>query len=242
MYKYAIYYNFCIFLYIFLRLIYKIRYNLSKKGGKAVSQTLRERIQYVRKHFKFKSRNDMSVALGIDALRLQNLENGRSKNLLINEALLFKTILKVNPWWLMSGQGCMMLAEENKIETLYTESEFKIKLLGGTQEKSHISLDKLLLPDFKGTAQELCAMRILDDSMSPSFNEGDYAIIGASTTIDTAGVYLFLIGEKFALNRVAIRADRMLEISYDNASYKSYCANQNDIEILGKVILGISHK
>ena len=76
-----------------------------------MSQTLRERIQYVRKHFKFKSRNDMSVALGIDALRLQNLENGRSKNLLINEALLFKTILKVNPWWLMSGQGCMMLAE-----------------------------------------------------------------------------------------------------------------------------------
>ncbi len=75
----------------------------------------------------------MGETLGIDALRLQNLEVGRAKTLLIEEAILFKTVLKINPWWIMSGQGRMLLSDENELETLYTNAEYKIKIISSDQ-------------------------------------------------------------------------------------------------------------
>lgn len=78
---------------------------------------LKERLEYVRKTFKFKSRNEMASTLGIENLRMQNLENGRSKHLFVEEAMLFQAVLKINPWWIMSGHGNMLLSDDKKMKS-----------------------------------------------------------------------------------------------------------------------------
>lgn len=203
---------------------------------------LKERLQYVRKTFKFKSRNEMASTLGIENLRMQNLENGRSKHLFVEEAMLFQAVLKINPWWIMSGHGNMLLSDDKKNEILYTEAETKIKLLFPVDGRTHIVVDKLLLSGVNSTPAELRAMTITDDSMSPSFNIGDFALIDTSKKLSLSGLYAILIGDKFAINRISVRADNQVEISYDNPSYKPYCTNKDDIDILGKIILSVSRK
>ena len=215
--------------------------SIPDKGDKMPTE-LKKRIEYVRKHFKFKSRNEMAATLGIDNLRMQNLENGRCKNLLIEEALLFKTVLKINPWWMMSGQEQMMLASEKKIETLYTDGELKIKLISPVEGKTHVCLDTAFMPEHTITASHLRALRMHGDSMNPTLNDGDYAIVHLESELINSGIYVLLIDSQFSINRIALRVDHSIEISYDNPSYKSYCVNKNDIKIYGKVILTLSNK
>lgn len=185
----------------------------------------------------------MGETLGIDALRLQNLEVGRAKTLLIEEAILFKTVLKINPWWIMSGQGTMLLSDENELETLYTNAEYKIKIISSDQlEKKYFCLDKACLPEFNDHSSQLRAIKILGDGMSPSLNEGDYVVVNANKKLGTNGIYAYLVEEKFEINRIAVRTGQSVEISYDNPAYKSYSVHKNDIDILGKVILVVSRR
>lgn len=208
-----------------------------------MTETLKERIKYIRIYFKFKSRNDMAETLGIESLRLQNLEVGRAKTLLIEEAILFKTVLKINPWWVMSGQGTMLLSDESELETLYTNTEYKIKVISPDElEKKYFCLDKACLSEFEEHSSQLRALKILGDGMSPSLNEGDYVIVNANKKLGTNGIYAYLNEEKFEINRIAVRTGQTIEISYDNPAYKSYSVHKNDIDILGKVILVIARR
>jgi len=207
-----------------------------------LTSTLQERLQTIQNYFKFKSKNEMADTLGIDRTRMTNFANNRCKNLQVDETIRFKTILKIDPWWLISGEGKMLLSETKTVETVYTENEFKVKLVYPSEGKEYITVDKALLPDFVKNASNLRMLKIKGDSMSPTINDGDMAFIYIGETIKNSGLYASIHGDNAVITRITLMTDNLVQISYDNPSYPSHSVNKNNLEILGKVVLLVTHK
>lgn len=199
--------------------------------------TLGDRIKAVRARFGFLTQQKLSEELGIDSQRIQNLESGRVKHLDVDEGARFESILKVNPWWLFSGKGMMLLSEENAVSTLYLENELQIKLLPGTTEKSCACLDKFFLPNLTTAAHNLRAIRMIGDSMVPTLNNGDCIIIDTSTKAAIDGLYVIMVEEEFSIKRLSFTLDGSIEMISDNTAYKTRTCKRDAIEIIGMAIL-----
>lgn len=201
--------------------------------------TLGERIKEVRKRFNFDTQKKLSKELGFDedSQLIQNLESGRTKNLDVEVAIRFEVILKVNPWWLMSGQGEMLLSDGNSIGTLYLDSEFQIKLLPGTTDKSRVCLDKYFLQNLSIASHNLRAIRMIGDSMSPTLNNGDCIIIDTTEKAAIDGLYAIMVEEEFSIKRLSFTLDGSIEMISDNTAYKMRTCKRDAIEIIGMAIL-----
>lgn len=100
--------------------------------------------------------------LGISQSTYANIEKGNKSNLTLGQALLLHERLKINPNWLLLGQGERYLKEEPVPQAPIVEEEkipyqMKVKKTKGSQAERNVSEEvrrikeflKLKFPDFE---------------------------------------------------------------------------------------------
>ncbi len=150
-------------------------------------ELLSDRIRQVRIHFKIKNQKELGELLEITPQKIADLESGRVLNIKVEEAMQFESFLKVNPWWLMSGQGQMLQftqpfyvdqqsiifhSELEKIEKLamacvpYGEEEIinalevlKIKLFDMVRDNTFVNVSEKSVNDTLSFASKLRLIR-----------------------------------------------------------------------------------
>lgn len=203
---------------------------------------LKDRIQAVRKHFNLPRQSDLSTIIKVSVQRLRELESGRSVSLRVEEAIAFEVNFKVSAWWLMSGQGKMLLSEDGSCSNLYLDREYQINLLPGAVEHSSISIDKHFFFDKKKTQFDYKVVQVVGDSMQPTLNNGDFVIADMTkkSSLDS-GLYVIVLGMDFYVKRLQFMRDNSIKIISDNGTYETEIIQKQDIEIVGMVVLKIQN-
>lgn len=203
---------------------------------------LKDRIRQVRLYFNIKNQKELAELLDVQAQKIADLESGRVSNIKVEEAIKFEVILKVNPWWLMSGQGEMLIKNSKIIQAQYAEKQICVKLLLPTlNNQIDIILDQTFLSNYIKSSSVLRALQIIGDSMSPTLNNGDFAIIDITKNAPLDGLYAIMQEEEIFIKRLNFLLDDTVQIMSDNPIYKTKTYPKNSINILGLVILQIKN-
>jgi len=91
----------------------------------------------------------------------------------------------------------------------------------------------------KGGPHNMSVMRIEGDSMYPTLQPGDIALInhGVTSVSSTGGIYAIAINNEIVLRRIAVSIPHgNLRMISDNKAYPDFVAQANQVSINGKVI------
>ncbi len=83
-------------------------------------------------------------------------------------------------------------------------------------------------------------MKIIDDTMAPTIKKGDIAVIQPLGVKKEDGVYLINRKGKEQIRRLQALYGGKIALLCDNKGYETEYANEQDVEIIGKVLQKIS--
>lgn len=108
------------------------------------------------------------------------------------------------------------------------------RIMGKEKEESSPLVINLNLPQGSQT------IRITTDTMSPTLQKGEIAVIQPQSSKNEDGVYLIEKEGREQIRRLQTLSDRKIALLYDNKVYETEYADIKDIKIIGKVIQKIS--
>lgn len=182
--------------------------------------------------------------------KIADIESAKQK-VPIELAEKLEDIFHINPWWLLTGKGEMLLKENNLVAT---NNNYNIDLLNvraGAGEGIYnyvietidtISLDKSFFRTPINTSK-VKGIQVDGDSMEPTLRDGDYVLIDENTTFGVNGIYAIQFGGQILIKRLQFKMDGAVLIISDNNKYQSETfnplENQLPFQVLGIKVLSI---
>lgn len=206
--------------------------------------TLKGRLKHLRTQVFKKTQSEIADMLGITLSRFRNLEIGITKNIPIEDVTRFEVALKVNPWWLISGRGKMMLGDTTDYftNTIVFNEDFRVQRID--EENSWITIGKALLSSHHTNLEErnIRAFRLVGDSMHPTLASGDYVLLNTRFERNNNGLYVIKLGKDLQLVRLTYFQNKTVTISFDNVAYKEQIITEKQrLIIVGAVFLMIKN-
>lgn len=189
------------------------------------------------------SKTDLWKGCGVSSSTVSTWFNGRNQNINGGNLLKAANVLGVHPLWLANGQGDMRAANQ-------PESHLYIPSLNPIDQSQTIFELKInqswLFKQFgKTVTDSFSHINILDDTMSPHLNPGDYVLIDTSTSsYNTDGLYAVRISKKFYIRRIQHQDDGKLLMKCDNSAYENQTLDkdQSAKTIVGKALWSWNQK
>ena len=182
--------------------------------------------------------------------KIADIESAKQK-VPIELAEKLEDIFHINPWWLLTGKGEMLLKENNLVAT---NNNYNIDLLNvraGAGEGIYnyvietidtISLDKSFFRTPINTSK-VKGIQVDGDSMEPTLKDGDYVLIDENINFGTNGIYAIQYGGQILIKRLQFKIDGTILILSDNDKYEKETFNPNEnqlpFQVLGIKILSI---
>ena len=183
--------------------------------------------------------------------KIADIETGKQK-VPIELAEKLEDIFHINPWWLLTGKGQMLLKENNLV--ISNDNNYNIDLLSvraGAGEGIYnyvietvdtISLDKNFFRTPINT-NKVKGIQVDGDSMEPTLRDGDYVLIDETTTFGVNGIYAIQLGGQILIKRLQFKMDGTVLIISDNSKYQSETfnpiENQLPFQVLGLKVLSV---
>ena len=182
--------------------------------------------------------------------KIADIESAKQK-VPIELAEKLEDIFHINPWWLLTGKGEMLLKENNLVAS---NNNYNIDLLNvraGAGEGIYnyvietidtISLDKSFFRTPINTSK-VKGIQVDGDSMEPTLKDGDYVLIDENINFGTNGIYAIQYGGQILIKRLQFKIDGTILILSDNDKYEKETFNPNEnqlpFQVLGIKILSI---
>ena len=182
--------------------------------------------------------------------KIADIESAKQK-VPIELAEKLEDIFHINPWWLLTGKGEMLLKENNLVAT---NNNYNIDLLNvraGAGEGIYnyvietidtISLDKSFFRTPINTSK-VKGIQVDGDSMEPTLKDGDYVLIDENINFGTNGIYAIQYGGQILIKRLQFKMDGTILILSDNDKYEKETFNPNEnqlpFQVLGIRVLSI---
>lgn len=183
--------------------------------------------------------------------KIADIETGKQK-VPIELAEKLEDIFHINPWWLLTGKGQMLLKENNLV--ISNDNNYNIDLLSvraGAGEGIYnyvietvdtLSLDKSFFRTPINTSK-VKGIQVDGDSMEPTLRDGDYVLIDENITFGVNGIYAIQLGGQILIKRLQFKMDGTVLIISDNSKYQSETfnpiENQLPFQVLGLKVLSI---
>lgn len=183
--------------------------------------------------------------------KIADIESGKQK-IPVEFAEKLEEIFHINPWWLLTGKGEMLLKENNLVSV--NHNNYNIDLLNvraGAGEGIYnyvietvdtISLDKNLFRTPINT-NKVKGIQVDGDSMEPTLKSGDYVLVDENITFGTNGIYAIQYGGQILIKRLQFKMDGTIIIISDNEKYEKEIfnptENQLPFQVLGIKVLSI---
>ena len=183
--------------------------------------------------------------------KIADIESAKQK-VPIELAEKLEEIFHINPWWLFTGKGEMLLKENNLV--ISNDNNYNIDLLSvraGAGEGIYnyvietidtISLDKSFFRTPINT-NKIKGIQVDGDSMEPTLRDGDYVLIDENTTFGVNGVYAIQLGGQILIKRLQFKMDGTVLIISDNTKYQNETFNPSEnqlpFQVLGLKVLSI---
>ena len=133
--------------------------------------------------------------------------------------------------WLAVG-GERVVSEET---SLYSVAHYETAGDGDVQ----IGVDLEWAAQLAETPDLLVSQVVADDAMQPLLKEGDLVIVDISRKGDEAGVYLFLLDERWVPRRVEPLLNGSIQVSGDNPAFSEQVLSVEEfagLKVLGRVV------
>lgn len=204
-----------------------------------------DRVKEIRAKFNLKQL-DLAKELGLTQDKISKIEQNKHKvSVEISNILSQKWL--INPWWLLSGQGEMLLSENKSLENkdnVLIKKYSNINASAGdgvenySEETEDISLSISFLKSFNiHKFKNLEIITAHGDSMQPTIMNKDYLLIDRShQAIIDGHIYIFRYENEVFVKKL-IKLDSGLKAISENKEYEPRIIK--DVEILGKVLLSL---
>ncbi len=200
----------------------------------------------------------LAKAVGISQQAVMELESGRAKG--TKHTAKFARALGQDPLWLETGEGRMREAAKarRQVRNEFAESVpelanyerlpvFDLKtvtgrdpLSDGAQAASYAMFRSAWLRNLTTTPfSQLAVVQMSGDSMEPTLNHGDQALVDTTqTNLRREGLYVLRLEDILMIRRVTMHpATRRVTIGSDNARYKPYeDLDPDGLDALGRLI------
>lgn len=217
-----------------------------------------QRIKELRKKFDL---TQQLLADGIGANNKQTIsdvEKGKQKSLNDDQVRIILDKYGVSKAWLILGQGEMFESAktlESTTTAIDTEKFISVPIVSAkasgspvgeihydVEIKGEVSIAKMLFKTMPNI-NNIQAIEVIGNSMSPRINPGDYVIVDKKDNFDHDGVYVLQFDSMLLVKRLQVTT-RGIKIISDNRSYDEDVYDPNDdqrmMHIVGKVILVIN--
>lgn len=189
------------------------------------------------------SKTDLWKGCGVSSSTVSTWFNGRNQNINGGNLLKAANVLGVHPLWLANGQGDMCSTNQSENNLLIPS----LNPLDQSQTIFELKINQSwLLKQFgKTTIDSFSHLNIVDDTMSPQLNPGDYVLIDTSASSYNAdGLYAVRISKKIYIRRIQHQGGGNLLIKCDNSVYENQTLNKDhsDKTIVGKAIWSWNQK
>jgi phage repressor protein C with HTH and peptisase S24 domain len=185
---------------------------------------------------------DVAAALGISQMNFATMK--KRNRIPFNELLDFCAKRSISINWLLYGQSPESLVEAtNKYYMVKYFSDINASAGGGSDAEIE-EIEELEIPEqfvfMLGGEKELKnieAINVSGDSMEPTFSYNDIVFINrAKTDINRGGIFTIRTEAGLFIKRVQKRLDGKLDVISDNAVYNTQTLDQNEIEVIGRVV------
>jgi len=187
---------------------------------------------------------DIASALELTSVNFATMKKRNSVP--FSNILDFCALKKISINWLLYGQDPSSLVDSTDRYWIKYFPTVSVSAGGGAYEAED-SFEKLDLPDFfvniiggEDNLKNVEAINVTGDSMEPTLNNGNIIFIDRTKNdASRDGIYAFVNENGLFVKRIQKRVDGALDIISDNKEYPMQKANNNDINILGKVVSSI---
>jgi hypothetical protein len=190
-----------------------------------------ERLKKVREHLKFSTQSGFSLDMGWRKTRVQDVESGKVKGLSSEEAQAIQKKYGINGWWLLTGEGDMLL--DGPIA-----NAFHIKNYEDKSEES-LPFPARVIGQFT-QSKDLLYYRVSTDIMSPTFNISDILIFDTDISKMSDGVFIIEVDGCITCRRLQFLIHKEVRIFQDNKNYEPMTTRLEAIKVIGRVIMRFS--
>lgn len=216
-----------------------------------------KRIKEVRKYHNYTQEEFAHVIGANNKQTVSDLENGKQKALKDDQIQALIDKFRINKTWLLLGEGGMFVPFRTKeySNTIEPTEFFNVPIISAkasgspvgeihydVASKGELSIAKMLFRTVPNV-DNIQAIEVIGNSMSPRINPGDYVIIDKADSFNQDGVYVLQFDSMLLVKRLQVTT-RGIKIISDNRSYDDDMYDPEDdqrmMHIIGKVILVIN--
>ena len=194
--------------------------------------------------FKPKKVFDKDVAKVLDISQMNFATMKKRNKIPFTELLDFCAKKSISINWLLYGQSPESLVEAtNKFYMVKYFNDINASAGGGSDVEFE-EIEELEIPEqfvfMLGGERELKnieAINVSGDSMEPTFSYNDIVFINRSKTdLNRGGIFTIRTEAGLFIKRVQTRLDGKVDIISDNSVYTIQTLQQNEIEVVGRVV------
>lgn len=216
-----------------------------------------KRIKEVRKYHNYTQEEFAHVIGANNKQTVSDLENGKQKALKDEQIQALVDKFRINKTWLLLGEGSMFepIRTKEHSNTMEPTKFFNVPIISAKASgspvgeihydvvtKGELSIAKMLFRTVPNV-DDIQAIEVIGNSMSPRINPGDYVIIDKADSFNQDGVYVLQFDSMLLVKRLQVTT-RGIKIISDNRSYDDDMYDPEDdqrmMHIIGKVILVIN--
>jgi len=216
-----------------------------------------KRIKEVRKYHNYTQEEFAHVIGANNKQTVSDLENGKQKALKDEQIQALVDKFRVNKTWLLLGEGSMFepIRAKEHSNTIEPAKFFNVPIVSAKASgspvgeihyevitKGELSIARMLFRTMPNV-ENIQAIEVIGNSMSPRINPGDYVIIDKADSFNQDGVYVLQFDSMLLVKRLQVTT-KGIKIISDNRSYDDDMYDPEDdqrmMHIIGKVILVIN--
>ncbi|MFY9141490.1 XRE family transcriptional regulator [Sulfuricurvum sp.] len=217
-----------------------------------------QRIKELRKKFDL-TQQGLADEIGANNKQtISDVEKGKQKSLNDDQVRIILDKYGISKTWLILGDGEMFELDKKSEATttaIDTNKFISVPIVSAkasgspvgeihydVEIKGEVSIAKMLFKTMPNI-NNIQAIEVIGNSMSPRINPGDYVIVDKKDNFDHDGVYVLQFDSMLLVKRLQVTT-RGIKIISDNRSYDEDVYDPNDdqrmMHIVGKVILVIN--
>lgn len=211
----------------------------------------------IRKYHNY-TQDEFAHVIGVNNKQtISNVEKGKQKKYTDEEINRIVDKFRVSKAWLLLGEGSMFepIRTKEHSSTIEPTKFFNVPIISAKASgspvgeihydvvtKGELSIAKMLFRTVPNV-DDIQAIEVIGNSMSPRINPGDYVIIDKADSFNQDGVYVLQFDSMLLVKRLQVTT-RGIKIISDNRSYDDDMYDPEDdqrmMHIIGKVILVIN--
>ena len=143
--------------------------------------------------------------------------------------------------------NCKFQSNKNKRKNQIDNSVIELELINPSEnepfEAFRISRQTIKSYIKCSAPENLKIFRISGDSMEPTVFDGDRLITDThQTDLNTSGIYVFKVNNKFNCKRLYLSLDGNLHIKSDNSKYTEEIYKNLNISVIGRVLINLNQR